>query len=443
MQQRRPVLIIEGDPQSGAEIRETLEGNGFEVRLSPSVASSLEFAADWQPKVILVELGADRAAELDALQALETWFPEAAVVAQAAHVEKRRESGRIFSFLRKPAPWPELLAQVGRAADFAHELATTRELDRVDRERFRNRLEWLLWRRTRESRRLIDYGVRMVANLRHAISQGEGVGALVVQAEMLSMFAGAIGANEAAAEETAVTVPSSAVRSLEQSAHAVRAWMRSLERFAAIDCATYEPGSLTDHDVRACLDESLAAVERFRVVHGQQVSCDSVQFQGTVLANREALGLALREVFTNAFKYSPAGSTVHVVCYRGSDNVTIGVLNDMALGEQPEDWVEEALLPFARFSNVYDDGFLDEELGLGIGLPVVAEALQQCGGSIFLRTVLDHTRPGGKVKRVMAELVLLSRPAQSDAAPFVVASAPAGHARSSSMSRSRPTGFGT
>ena len=413
--QKSSILIIDSDLETGSLTEGALQSNGYVVQRLETAEAALECAPNLRPDLILTELPENHSGHAEYVQALELWFPDAVVVAYTADADRRREPGHLFAHVRKPARLPELLAQVERALSFGRELAATRELSSMDRERFRNRLEWLLWKRTRESRRMIDYGVRMVANLRHSIAQGEGVGALLVQAEMLAMMAGAPGARSGngngdtrADPPATATLPVAALDSLGESARAVRAWLRSLEVFAGIDSSGYTGGYLTQAVVQDCYAEALASVERFRSVRGQQVHADPIVFDGSVVGNKEALGLAFREVLTNAFKYSPAHSSIHVVCFRGSDSVTIGVLNDLASGEQPDDWVNEAMLPFARFSNVYDDAFLDEELGLGIGLPVIMDALQQSGGTVFLRSITDHTRPSGKVERVMAELVLLT-----------------------------------
>ncbi|MCE9596661.1 MAG: hypothetical protein K8S54_01710 [Spirochaetia bacterium] len=65
-------------------------------------------------------------------------------------------------------------------------------------------------------------------------------------------------------------------------------------------------------------------------------------------------------------------------------------------------------MPFARTGHLYQDQYLEEELGLGIGLPVVQDAMQQLGGSVFLRHVQAHTDSVPRT-RVLAEILLGDR----------------------------------
>lgn len=400
MNERPLVLIVDPDQVEARRSGEVLARNGFAVQVCVSPEEALAFQARDHVRVIWTRALEDRVAFQQYLEALALWFPAALTVAYSQNPQPGtdRSNHQLYDHVHKPASVAELVAQVRRAADFQRELQQIRELDQMNRDRFRNRLEWLLWKRTQESHSLIDYGVRLVSNLRHAILQGEGVGNLVAQTEMLTLFP--------RGPDGAVPVPADMVDQMQGSARAVRSWLSSLERFASIDCTHYEAESLDQASVRECIMRSIEDVERFRTVGDQKLRDTEITFPGHATCNGRALKLCLRELLTNAYKYSPSGSSISLVCFSTGTTVSLGLINDIVGADIPEESLEQALLPFARISNVYKDAFLDEELGLGIGLPVVMDALQQTGGAFFLRTIVDHTRETGPVKRIMAEIVL-------------------------------------
>lgn len=390
-------LVCTSDPLQRELLESLLVSRVGALRSATSAAEAVELAAEMQADLIFTESFGEVA---DYLDALFQWRSEAVVVLLNLRMPPPGERNRIFAAVPPGAGTEECRSIVDRAIDFFRELRETRELERIDRARFQNRLEWLLWKRTHEARRLVDYGLRLVGNLRHSIAQGEGVGTLLAQAEFLDMMP--------LDADGRRLIPLSLSESIARSARAVRAWLDSLQRFSAAGARHYVARAMDGAALGNCMRDAIAAVERFRQVGGQRLHCESFDKSVLAAADGDALGLVLREILTNSFKYSPPGSTVEVALFRAGAWITIAVINDLDGRPRPENWTEEAFVPFVRFSNVYSDDFLDEELGLGIGLPVIQEALRQMGGALFLRTLKDHTRSPQPVERVIAEVALKS-----------------------------------
>ncbi|MBI3395393.1 MAG: hypothetical protein HY042_06130 [Spirochaetia bacterium] len=395
MRQAVIVLVVEPRAEALMETQRALSGSGLEVRGATNAAEALMQPPD-NVGVIVADIdAADSGRSL--LNALETWFPDAAVIGCAHRPLPPGSNERFFDVMQKPVPAASLLANVLKAAEFARELRETRALEKMEKEQFRNRLEWLLWKRTRDTRQMIDYGLQLVTNLRHAIAQGEGVGNLVTQAEFVPLLP--------QTDDGKRLLPENMVTSMTNSAKAVRAWLQSLERFGSIDSARYPRETLDAAGVSAALERALQAVEKFRRVGNQTVAVDPVGFKGAIACNTEAIEMTLRELLTNAFKYSPPGSTISVFELRGGASVSLAVINDERPDMKNIELSTEAFMPFARTNNVYHDDFLDEELSLGIGLPVIQDAMQQNGGAIFLKEIRDHSE-GAPKTRVLAEVIL-------------------------------------
>lgn len=404
MKEAAHILIVDPNTESLDRTRSVLSGMGSKISTASSMADALEIAAEVHPGLILTEMEFQEATVHEYIDALGIWLPDAVLIGYTFNPSGYRSGGRFLDILEKPLPDESLLANVMRGVEFYRELRETRDLEKLEKEQFRHRLEWLLWRRTRETRRMIDYGLQLVTNMRHAISQGEGVGSLVTHAEFLQIMPKDAEGN--------FIVPADMVQSLGANAKAVRSWISSLEQFSSIENATYERQNLNAQIVSASIEKAVLAVEKFRCVGGHTVHREKINFEGSVAGNVSALEMTIRELLTNAFKYSPKGSIVNIIELRGGQSVSLAVINDVRSDMKNIELSTEAFMPFARTSNVYNDEFLDEELSLGIGLPVIQDAMQQNGGAIFLREINDHSHKESR-PRILAEIVMGARLAEN------------------------------
>lgn len=90
----------------------------------------------------------------------------------------------------------------------------------------------------------------------------------------------------------------------------------------------------------------------------------------------EKLGRAVRNVLANAFKYSPAGSTIRVEGIESPDRVEL-VIADSGPGIPPED------LPHV-FEKFYRGGrHVRRTKGTGLGLPITRRIVESHGGLVF------------------------------------------------------------
>jgi len=393
LREKNTVLVLMEDGHGSAL---TLKRNGFEVKLADSLSVEGNESADCA--AILTDIAEEDGAIT--IDRLEKAFPDSPIVAMVEGSLSPALRKRLFACLQKGVAAVSIVSSVEQAIIYGTELQATRGLQSAERLKFMNKLEWLLWKRNSESRQFINFGVKMVANLRHSIAQGKGVGSLLTQAELLGM--------QASAEEDYVRIPVSALHALTENAAAVRSWISSLERFASIEDRKYGHSTLNQLQLNQCLENAIRDVEPFRRIQNQRVYREPIRFAGLVQGNCDALELTFRELLTNAFKYSPEDSSIHIICFRGCDSVSIGILNDPVGGQDSGEKIEDAMLPFFRFSNVYNDSYMDEELGLGIGLSVIQDAIQQNNGTVQVRWVMDHTGDEHSRKRFMAELILLS-----------------------------------
>ncbi len=94
-------------------------------------------------------------------------------------------------------------------------------------------------------------------------------------------------------------------------------------------------------------------------------------------ADRDKIGQVITNLISNAIKYSPAGTAIHIACVAHNNKVKVSV-RDEGIGISAEN------LPrlFERFYRVNNQGY-QSVAGFGIGLYLCFEILQRHGGQIW------------------------------------------------------------
>jgi PAS domain S-box-containing protein len=117
-------------------------------------------------------------------------------------------------------------------------------------------------------------------------------------------------------------------------------------------------------------DESLATIVSHKVIF-EPVKTTFVS------ADRDKIGQVIHNLISNAVKYSPLGSTIHVVCLTADNAVNISV-KDHGMGIKPDDISKI----FDRYYRV-EGGHMYSISGFGIGLYLCAEIIHRHQGEIW------------------------------------------------------------
>jgi two-component system sensor histidine kinase/response regulator len=111
--------------------------------------------------------------------------------------------------------------------------------------------------------------------------------------------------------------------------------------------------------------------------------CNDVNFQLIALADGMQVEIILRNLISNAVKFTPAGGVINIQGKAGENSVLITV-EDNGLGMRKED-VENLFKPGKHFST---PGTNDEK-GTGLGLIITKEMVTKNGGNIWVNSSKD------------------------------------------------------
>lgn len=404
---RKKILLVHPDIHWLKQARDYLRKEGYMALATRSLGIALELQAHHRPEVVLFSLNLGHTNRQKVISALRHQDTRAVLLVLVDQKEKSSLSelapGSFFQSITIPCENPILLSHVREAQNFYREKNTLFQYMQEYQDRIQDQLEWLIWKEQNKHAYKVKYSRALLANIRNTILQGMGLGSLITRMELLEM--------KMKKEDDFYIVPRRDFDSILSSVHNVHRWLENLEKInRALDqnysINTIEPASFPDIVVRA-----VHAVEKFRAIKNHRIELGDLTIQQPITGNTEAMELCLRELLINAFKFSPEGSTIDIVRFESPRVVLVAILNDIlpmtgGITGIPEDYENQIYEPFYRLNNVYDERFFDEDFSMGTGLTIVQGAMQQMGGRVFLREILDHSGQQGTRRRVMAELVL-------------------------------------
>ncbi|MCE9600570.1 MAG: hypothetical protein K8S54_21610 [Spirochaetia bacterium] len=394
------VLCVDANQKHLEELTSTIDSAGLRAVTAQNPGEALQQMILARPQVILVEpssLGMDANALLRAAQKQDG---AAQIIICSREDHSIDGMIRIFKYVRRPIHQQEILDHVKHAlvdydADRVSEAYGADGGDRVQ-----SQLEWLVWRERVRVGDRISLISAVLDTIRHAISQGVGIGSLVTMAEMIQY--------QASRNPLLATALADSLPSLKDSALAVRQWMENIEKSSGLLAKRYPIEIVQPEKWKGILTQSIAAVEPLRTIKNQDVILHDDSGNISILSNRIAMDMMFRELLTNAFKYSPDASPVHVICKQDRGRLSISFRNDILqmanrASGVPLPYENQIFEPFFRIHNVFDERFRAEELGMGIGLTVVQGALNQFGGQIFVHEIVSQP---GLPRRVTADITL-------------------------------------
>jgi signal transduction histidine kinase len=131
----------------------------------------------------------------------------------------------------------------------------------------------------------------------------------------------------------------------------------------------------------------------------KEVALRSSVFPGTVVhADRALVNIVIRNLVSNAIKFTPGGGTVTVQAQPEADHVRISV-TDTGIGIKPE-----LLKQFRKSGKLITSIGIENETGTGLGLQLVSDLVSRNGGTLKIDSTprkgstFTFILPGGKTK---------------------------------------------
>lgn len=400
------VLILEPDQKLANGICELYTKQGYKTLVTYEFRVAMELLIMNNPKVVVTEIMKPGSEGIEILRALRRIRTDSVIIIHTDKVIKdsgyEKRFGLVFEFLQKPVRDQVLIDTVKKAIEFySVKLAKLNYIDNFD-ESVKQQLEWLLWKEQKSQSYKQAFGKSIIETIVHSIFQGMGVGSMIPLIDLLE-----IGVKE---EGEYSKVKTKLIKSLIKNAHPLRTIKEKLDFILKVFDKEFTREVISGSDIKYYVLNALESVEPLREIKGHKVRVENLDFSQSIYSNIELLELSVRELLTNAFKYSPDNSTIYITKNVSLEGFSIVILNSILMMKRgvsgvPPEFEYEVFEPFFKINHIYDERFYEEELGFGVGLSVVQTNVNKVGGKIHIYEILDHVTSDEPQRKIAAELM--------------------------------------
>ncbi len=407
MENRVKILILDPAEEERYRLSTLLQSNGYQTFAAASPGEAMEIIVRESPQVAFTEIFFPDMDASSILKSLRKLSYDMTIIIFTEQRERRNGNTRrlehIFEFIEKPSTGFEIIGHLKRAIAFHREKKSLKSFIVETKERIRQQLEWLIWTQSSIIADRIQYSSSIVDSIKHTATQGSGLGSLVTMIEMLQI-------DRQLMDDGRYSVSNEIVTSIVESASIVRRWLDELDAVSRGLNNQYPVSLVHPEQLQKAVHEVVEEIGGLQSIKNHSIEIESnIVFQ-PILCNYDVMKMVLKELFTNAFKFSPDQSTVRLVYQRTGDSISLLMINKilkytLGISGIPHEMESRVFEPFRKLNNIHDDRFQGEMFGMGTGLTVVQAAVNQLGGKIYLYEADD---PGSEIQEdrvVVAELI--------------------------------------
>lgn len=401
----KDLLLADFDKNRLTIEKEIFENHNLTVEVADNLADAIKCLYKYTPKVLLLgniseEFGITHTVRLLSRVQEETVIVlrnnqdnnEAGLLAQNIHV---------FSLIEEDTRVETVVRIVNDAIDFYKENQKKLNLSDLSTDWLREELEWLLWKEEHTQTSQSSYGKKIIETIVHSIFQGLGVGGLLTLVDFLEM--------ERIEEGEYAKVKSKTLDSVFHNAESIRVIKEKLDNVIHVFDITYEKELIFADELPVLIENSIKEVEAFSKIKKHFIYLDKFTNTNDFYGNRKLIQISVKELLTNAFKYSPEKSIIYVSIMNIENNVTIVITNPIlqtpgGVSGIPKELEHRIFEPFFKINNIYDDRFFEEDLGFGVGLAVVQKGITSLGGKVHVYETTDHISSKKPVRKIIAAI---------------------------------------
>lgn len=262
-------------------------------------------------------------------------------------------------------------------------------------------LEWLLWKEEHTQTSQSTYGKKIIETIVHSIFQGLGVGGLLTLVDFLEM--------EKIEEGEYSKVKTQTLESVFHNAESIRIIKEKLDKVIHVFDLTYEKEIIRASELPVMIENCIKELEPFSGIKKQFIYLDKFSNTYDFYGNKKLIDISIKELLTNAFKYSPEKSIIYISIMHIENDVTVVITNPIlptpgGVSGIPKELEHKIFEPFFKINNIYDDRFFQEDLGFGVGLAVVQKGITSLGGKIHVYETTDHISSKKPTRKIIAAL---------------------------------------
>ncbi|TGN19262.1 sensor histidine kinase [Leptospira idonii] len=225
---------------------------------------------------------------------------------------------------------------------------------------------------------------KALPNLNTCLMQGAGLGVLTTS--LGSMI------RKSVKKEKHVEIPLNHFNLIEENFRSTKKLIKTLASAQLIFEDSSTPEDIVSlQNLKSIVEEEKNFLSRMLAIKQQTILVSALNDSAfaQISIHEKNFRSVIRELFTNAMKYSPERSSIIVLFLKNQTHFILKVINstnDPHIHNLDFKHSEENILfePFYRLNRAVDERYDEEEFGLGLGLSVVRKILEDMKGNIHI-----------------------------------------------------------
>ncbi|MCW7462025.1 response regulator [Leptospira limi] len=387
------ILLAEDDLISATLLQESLASVGYKVTLAEDGRKAKELFLENQFPIVITDYDMPDVNGIELIDFLKEEEYEPIIIVLTNHSETsiiidimRRG---IYDYIVKPIEAEELSLKLKRAFEI-HNIKKLEKVAKREREmRLESHLDWIKWKeKMGGSGKFKNLNQNLFESLKTSFNQGTGFGALVSLIKIVS--------DSAEIEGDFYKIDTEIMSLIKTNAEMAE---KALITFSEIDdilngkieldiislSNLYSEIKNMTNQMSALLDIQ----KNYLYISEKKSSFD----QNKIYINKNYFSIALKEILTNACKFSIPESSIHIVLYIEARSLIISAYNSPINNSDrtegiPVEFENMIFEPFFRLTKfVYDDY---KTLDFGLGLTKVEAIIKRFDGKIEIKNIIDH-----------------------------------------------------
>ena len=391
IQNHRDLLIVNSDKNQLIIEKEIFLNHNLLVETADNLSAAIKCLYVHSPKVILLD---DIFSELDIVHTIRLLgrVEEDTIVILRTNQSDNEinlvsQNIHVFCKIEKTTQIETVIKLVNDAIQCYKDNQKKLNFLNLSTDWLKEELEWLLWKEEHTQTSQSTYGKKIIETIVHSIFQGLGVGGLLTLVDFLEM--------EKIEEGEYSKVKTQTLESVFHNAESIRIIKEKLDKVIHVFDLTYEKEIIRASELPVMIENCIKELEPFSGIKKQFIYLDKFSNTYDFYGNKKLIDISIKELLTNAFKYSPEKSIIYISIMHIENDVTVVITNPIlptpgGVSGIPKELEHKIFEPFFKINNIYDDRFFQEDLGFGVGLAVVQKGITSLGGKIHVYETTDH-----------------------------------------------------
>ncbi|TGJ98342.1 DUF1577 domain-containing protein [Leptospira langatensis] len=392
------ILHLDQDIETLLRVKSLLSENGFDVHSVAKVSEALDYSVKNSPSLIILDANLQNVNSEKLLRGLRRVSPGSIFII-LSEVSKVHYLSWIWAHFEKSKFDEVLVESVREALDFYDKRLGQYKVAKSDQIGLKGEIEWLLWKDYHRNTEQLSFGKNVLNNITHSMSQGLGLGSMLIQIDLAEYMMKEDGAD--------YVVPNDIMNSILESKGILKDWIDKLDRIRQLFHLDVKPERISANDIMERIAVQVKKLTKIALIKNNRIAFTNRNFFRDVSASKEVVDFVIHELLVNALKFSPKNTKIHVLVHNFSSFLCIDILNEMEVFGNHSEIAEQqfSLELFSRRSHNYDERFFSFDFGLGIGLNLANHLAEKTGAKLAVREVVDHSKEI-KVKKVSAQILL-------------------------------------